>query len=87
MDTKYSLEPFGSNLTPAEAYTWWDIDEPETFQTQRRKKHKKKKKRKKQKKQKKQQFAYQLIDKTADVLLSTTSDVIKMYAASKFQRE
>lgn len=44
----------------------------------------KKKSKGKSKKQSKREFQYRLIEKSADTILDTTSDIAKMYAESKF---
>lgn len=44
----------------------------------------KKKAKGKFKKQSKREFQYRLIEKSADTILDTTSDIAKMYAESKF---
>lgn len=44
----------------------------------------KKKSKNKAKKQSKREFQYRLIEKSADTILDTTSDIAKMYAESKF---
>lgn len=82
-DATYFLEPANSDLKPGDVYRWWDCAYDD-FEKQRKKK-KSSKRKKKSKKHKGHKLKYKLIEKAADVALSTSSDIIKMYFENKFR--